>query len=43
MRGLSSVVASTEARAAAGIGGSLLRVAVGLEAVVDLQTDLDAA
>lgn len=30
-----------EARAAAGIGEGLLRVAVGLEAVVDLQADLD--
>jgi O-succinylhomoserine sulfhydrylase len=32
---------SPEARAAAGIGEGLLRVAVGLEAVVDLQADLD--
>jgi O-succinylhomoserine sulfhydrylase len=31
---------STEARAAAGIGEGLVRVAVGLEAVVDLQADL---
>ena len=33
---------SPEQRAAAGIGEGLLRVAVGLEAVVDLQNDLDA-
>lgn len=32
---------SAEARAAAGIGEGLLRVAVGLEAVSDLQADLD--
>ena len=32
---------SPEARAAAGIGDGLLRVAVGLEALVDLQADLD--
>ncbi|MBW7900462.1 MAG: O-succinylhomoserine sulfhydrylase [Rhodocyclaceae bacterium] len=32
---------SPEARAAAGIGEGLLRVAVGLEAVADLQADLD--
>ena len=32
---------SAEARAAAGIGEGLLRVAVGLEAVEDLQADLD--
>jgi O-succinylhomoserine sulfhydrylase len=32
---------TAEARAAAGIGEGLLRVAVGLEAVVDLQTDLE--
>ncbi len=32
---------SAEARAAAGISESLLRVAVGLEAVADLQADLD--
>ena len=31
---------SPEARAAAGISDSLLRVAVGLEAVADLQADL---
>jgi O-succinylhomoserine sulfhydrylase len=31
-----------EQRAAAGIGEDLLRIAVGLEAVVDLQNDLDA-
>ena len=32
---------SAEARAAAGISEGLLRVAVGLEAVADLQADLD--
>jgi O-succinylhomoserine sulfhydrylase len=32
---------SPEARAAAGIGEGLLRVCVGLEAVADIQTDLD--
>ena len=31
---------SSEARAAAGIGDGLLRIAVGLEAVSDLQADL---
>ena len=32
---------SPEARAAAGIGEGLLRIAVGLEAVEDLQADLE--